>query len=443
MKNAAFRFLCLLGLILAFGCHSKSNKNTNLTISNTLLHNCNLNLSRALVERHFTPPVAARNYAYPNIAVYQAIMPFYKDLKSLEGQLAELENCPKPDLKLQYDIETIILKVFTDVALIVVYNDTIVSNFHAEQIQNYKEKVSEEVFKNSLAYASQVSTHIIKWASKDKYKETRNFSEYAPGSEPHNWKPTAPDYMPAIEPYWNYIRPFVLDSASQFKSIPPTTVSFDKNSSFMAEAAEVYQTVNNITSEQREIAAFWDCNPNISHHHGHFMFFLQKISPGGHWMHIALQIIRNDKKSLSESAEILTMLSVGLHDAFIACWDEKYRTNYVRPETVIKDHINKEWEPILQTPPFPEYPSGHSVASSAAATILTHLLGENYGYVDSTELDYDLPTRKYASFREAANEACISRLYGGIHYRPAIKEGIKMGNAVGDQVIKKLKTKNS
>lgn len=432
--------LLIIAGVLAFlsGC-KEAPKDTNLDIASQILIECNQQLTDAQVERHFTPPVAARNYAYPNIAAYAAVQPFYSKLESLSGQLNELEATPQPDDKISYDLDLVAFQSFMKVAYELVYRDTIISNFQDRKLQEFKDKLNSSVYENSFAYAESVAQSILDWADGDMYKETRNFQEFAPSEAPEYWKPTSPDYMPAIEPSWNRIRPFVLDSAQQFRPNRPTSVSTDKGSQFYNETLEVFETVNNIDDEKKAIAQFWDCNPNISHHHGHFMFFLQKISPGGHWVHISLQALKDKEMSLDNGVATMALLGISLHDAFIACWDEKYNSNYIRPETVIKNEINKEWEPILQTPPFPEYPSGHSVASAAAATVLTSFVEDSYEFVDSTEVPYGLPSRSFNSFREASDEAAISRLYGGIHFMPAITEGVTMGNNVGDLVLERVK----
>jgi hypothetical protein len=133
---------------------------------------------------------------------------------------------------------------------------------------------------------------------------------------------------------------------------------------------------------------------------------------------------------------------MAIADAFISCWDEKYRSNLIRPETLINEHIDENWKPVLQTPPFPEYTSGHSVVSGAASTILTDVFGENFTFKDDTELPYGLPIRTFSSFREAADEAAISRMYGGIHYRAAVEIGVKQGRDLGSFVVDNLNMEN-
>jgi hypothetical protein len=313
-----------------------------------------------------------------------------------------------------------------------------------EALQNYLTELKHigglptDVFDRSVAYGEKVAAHILDWAGKDGYLERSALPQYVLQKEPGKWKPTPPDYMPAIEPHWNTLRTFVIENAEQFPPTPPTDFDTQRNSRFYKETMEVYEAVNNLNEEQLEIAKFWDCNPNVSHTKGHLIFFDQKISPGGHWVSIAGITIKKQQVDLMRSAQIFAMTTITLADAFISCWDEKYRSSLVRPETYINEHIDPDWKPVLQTPPFPEYTSGHSVISSAAAVMLTNLIGDNVSFQDSTEVQWGLPVREFTSFYDASDEAAISRLYGGIHYMPAIENGVTQGKIIGNYVVEEL-----
>ena len=292
--------------------------------------------------------------------------------------------------------------------------------------------------KASKIYGEQVADDILAWADKDNYKETRSFPKYSISDDERLWKPTPPAYMEGIEPHWREIRTMVLTSADQFKPESPSEYDLSKSSTFYKETMEVYDTGNSLTTEQKSIASFWDCNPYVMNQTGHMMFATKKITPGGHWMGISGIAAKTAGVDLSKAIETTTFTSIALFDAFISCWDEKYRSSLVRPETVINEHIDEGWKPLLQTPPFPEHTSGHSVISTAAAHMLTALHGENFSYKDDVELKYGLPVREYNSFKEAASEAAISRLYGGIHYMPAIDDGVEQGKKVGEFLVSKL-----
>lgn len=195
-----------------------------------------------------------------------------------------------------------------------------------------------------------------------------------------------------------------------------------------------------LVAEQKEIAHFWDCNPFKMNVNGHVMYASKKISPGGHWMNITQLACRKTSATTIQSLEAYASLSITVADAFISCWDEKYRSQVIRPETYINKYIDGAWMPLLQTPPFPEYTSGHSVLSIASAVMLTKIFGNDFSFADSTEVEFGIPVRHFTSFNQAAEEAAISRFYGGIHYMPSIINGSEEGRKLGSFIIKKLKT---
>ena len=315
--------------------------------------------------------------------------------------------------------------------------------FYDSIIGHFRESgMPEEVFENSIRYGTVVADHIIAWSSKDNYKQSRSFPKYTIVDDPGTWKPTPPAYMDAVEPHWNKIRTFGIDSASQFRPAAPTTFSTDAKSQFYKEAHEVYTMGRNLTEEQRAIASFWDCNPFVMNVKGHVMFATKKISPGGHWMNITRVACDKSNADIVRTTEAYAMVSIVLMDGFISCWDEKYRSRLIRPETYINQFIDEDWIPLLQTPPFPEHSSGHSVISAASAVALTRLFGDNFAFTDSTEIEFGLTARSFKSFTHASEEAAISRMYGGIHYRPACEQGIVEGRAVGNFIMEKIRTRN-
>jgi hypothetical protein len=281
----------------------------------------------------------------------------------------------------------------------------------------------------------------LAYVKKDKYNRISNYTRYTPLGKDGTWDPTPPAYMAPVEPYFNTIRPLTLDSASQFLPAPPIPFSKDKNSAFYKFMMMNYKaSAEGLTTEQRTIAGFWDCNPFAVQDNGHMLIGLKKISPGAHWMGITGIACKQAKTGFSKAMEIHTMVATGLLDGFICCWDDKYRTNRVRPETAIRKYIDVNWKPLLQTPPFPEYISGHSVISSASAVILTHYFGENFHYTDNVEEKYGLTPRAFNSFTQAATEAGMSRFWGGIHFKDAIDNGIIQGVKVGQWVLAKYET---
>jgi len=321
--------------------------------------------------------------------------------------------------------------------------------FSEERVVNFQEKLYEKFKKNglprkeykaSIRYGDLVSEHIMGWASKDMYNQTRTYPKYTILEGDKFWKPTPPDYMDGIEPHWDKIRTLVLESADQFPAKPPKTFDMTPGSPFHEELLEVYDITNKLDDEKLAIASFWDCNPYVTHHRGHAMFATKKITPGGHWIGITAIATRVASSTFDEAVNAYTNVSIALFDSFISCWDEKWKTIVVRPETLINKYIDEEWLPALQTPPFPEYTSGHSVISRAAALVLTDIYGDDFKFNDTSEVEYGLPARKFNSFIHASDEAAISRLYGGIHYMMAIEQGVSQGQKVGNYVVEKIQT---
>jgi hypothetical protein len=205
----------------------------------------------------------------------------------------------------------------------------------------------------------------------------------------------------------------------------------------------VKNRVDSLTREQKHIADFWDDNAFKLNVNGHVMYATKKFSPAGHWMNIVGIISTEKKADFSTTVSAYTQTSIALFDAFISCWDEKFRSNYVRPETAINKHVSADWIPYIQTPPFPEYTSGHAVISAAAAEVMTHYFGDKVSYTDTSELEFGVPNRSFTSVREAAKEASISRVYGGIHYQHSCDAGTQAGVKVGELVLQRLKMKKS
>jgi hypothetical protein len=440
MKRRRVYGLVLIVLFAIVGCQDPAKQQLALDeFTHDQLVKWNRKLTDVIVTDIFTPPVASRIYAYPNIAAYEALRFMQPDVFStLSGRLRELPPLGiMPDKNVNLPVAGIV--AFTTVSQALVYNGPRVQELEQEFLEQIKSiGMDRDHFKASVDFGREVGSHVLNWAYKDGYNERTARPMFTVTREAGRWQPTPPDYMEAIEPHWNTLRPFVLDSANQFSTYAPTGFDTIPGSPFYEETMEVYQTVNQLDKEQLAKAEFWDCNPNISYTQGHVMYFEQQISPGGHWLHITAQVLEAENPSMPRSAEVLSKVCITMADAFISCWDEKYNSSLIRPETYINRYIDPDWKPVLQTPAFPEHTSGHSVASSSAASMLTHLFGENYSFSDSTEVPYGLPTRHFNSFIEASEEAAISRLYGGIHYMPAITYGLAQGKAVGKLAVQKL-----
>jgi PAP2 superfamily len=390
----------------------------------------------------FAPIVASRNYAYANIAAYECIAAGYpKEYNSLAGQIHGLAAMPKPDAGKQVDFEFASLLAFCKVGEAVTFPEGSMKEYVDSVKQFAKDQGMPSImFDNSLAFADTVSKAILAWSKKDHYAQTRSASRYTVLDSPGRWVPTPPAYASALEPHWREIRTIVMDSANQFA--PPAPIAFnmtDKNGPYYKQVMAVKNAVDSLNAEQTHIAEFWDDLGGKLNVVGHIQFVTKKFSPPGHWMNIVGIAAQKAKANFRKTVAAYTLTSICMFDAFIQCWDEKFRSNMIRPETVINKYIDQDWRPYLQTPPFPEYTCGHSTVSSASAEALTKMFGDNFNYTDTSELEFGIANRSFTSFRQAAEENNMARFYGGIHFHPSCLVSTDCGRKIGSFVTGKLK----
>ncbi len=387
-----------------------------------------------------SPPVVSRNFVYALVAFYEAVLPSNKEYTTYGKKLNGLQQLPQISPNIPYDFLLAGMTAFHKTALEFVFSkEQFQQLWKPIEINLAKRNISKKIAERSMRFGEEIADHIINWAKEDGFTKTRALPRFTPNKKEGFWQQTGPDYIEAVEPFWNTIRPMVLLKADEYLLPVPASYTSIK---FMEQCKEVYEMRKNLTKAQSEIANFWDCNPYATETIGHLVYSIKKISPVGHWVGITGIIIDQKKQSLIKALHTYSLVCIAIFDAIIAAWDEKYRSNYIRPVTAIQHLVSPEWQPLLQTPPFPEYPSGHSVISFASATVLTQLYGNNTGYFDTVEKPFGLPGRHFNSFIDAANEAAISRLCGGIHFRESIENGGKMGEYVGKKVINKLILKN-
>ena len=433
-------YLCILAWVSITACNQKHDYAS-------YIHNPDLysrtvfELNTVVMGNNFPPMIASRNYLYANIAAYEVIAGGYPDqFASLSGQVRDLKTVPAPDTTKKIDYEFAALLAFCNLGESV--------TFPAGSMKDYVDSIkqlaldhgmSKDVYDNSINYSNAVSKAIMDWSKNDNYARTRTAERYTVIDTPGRWVPTPPAYASAMEPHWKEIRTLVMDSCSQFCPPPPFTFDMkDKNSDYYKQVIAIKNAVDNLTPEQKHIADFWDDNPFKLNVTGHVMYGTKKFSPAGHWMSIVGIAAQKAKADYATTVYAYAKTSIALFDAFIQCWDEKYRHNTARPETVINKYVDPDWRPYLQTPPFPEYTCGHSTCSSAAAEALTSVFGDNFHYMDTTELNFGIKSRTYTSFRNAAEENNWARFYGGIHFHHSCLVSTEYGKKVGDLVVQKL-----
>ncbi|NOT09390.1 MAG: vanadium-dependent haloperoxidase [Gemmatimonadales bacterium] len=438
----------------------------------------------ARAER-LSPVVAARVSAYASIALYEGWAAFSDSLVSLAGQLNGLDSLPRPPADGQYDPATVAVEAQTTV-LLDLYHDGFASTgvairaLHDSLIGARRSQgISEAVVQRSAAYGGQLGKALLAWAATDGYLATRDKPfQLRKGADA--WIPTATEaeyraqnlsaerdvvllgrptgatgvgelgdrtytvnrpkpmgttLVPGInvtkpvEPYWGELRTFALLSADSCQATPPMPYSSARGSDFYRQVDTVYQIGKTLTDEQRAIAYFWADNPGESG------------TPSGHWLGIISQLAEQRRLTPERAAEVYALSAIAMADAFIVCWRLKYSISLLRPVTFIQRHIDPKWHPLLLTPPFPEFASGHAIQSAATAEVLSAFLGDSTSFEDATHVPLGHPPRTLASFRAAAAEVGMSRVYGGIHYPMSNWLGQEQGRCVGRSVLERVRTR--
>lgn len=426
----------ILSFLLILGC---SRQPATRLEPSEIIHQNQDQLTQVIIYDGFSPPVASRLYVYAALAAYEAVRFNRSGTSSITAKLNDFAPMPMPETGKEYDFMLAASKAFFNV----VHNVKVFSvdslKEHEESLFGYfRKSLDDSTYLRSAAFGDSVAKVILERAKNDGYAKSRGKPKYIGVSGPGKWRTTPPDYLDGVEWCWNTMKPMVMDSASQFMPGKPPAFSLDTSAIFYKSVMEVHSVHANLTEEQMEIARYWDDNPVVIMHSGHLMFGNKKITPGGHWMGICAIASKMTGADPVKAAGAYALTAIALYDGFISCWDEKYRSSFIRPVTVINDTIDPTRMPYLQTPPFPEYPSGHSTITAAAASVLTAIYGDNFAFQDTSDLRYIGMQRHFNSFNEAAAEASISRLYGGIHFRFSVETGAEMGNRLGEYIRTKL-----
>jgi len=438
MKNLKFQAV-LLTVLFALGC---THKKIPLLKDTDVLHENEHQLTQVIIYDVFTPPVAARIYGYTSLASYEAMR--YADPKynSIITQLKGFGTPPQPQKGKTYNFTLAATKAFFTVAHKVTFSIDSLKKYENKIYAMYKDNLDDSTYARSVDFGEQIGKLILKRAAVDDYPQTRGKPKYLGENTPAKWRPTAPDYMDGVEFCWGDMKVYAIDSSKQFFPGPPPAYSEDKNSDFVKQYMAVYNKNKSLTADEKLIATYWDDNPFVIQHSGHLMFADKKITPGGHWIGITTIACKQSHANAVKTAQAYALTAIGLYDAFICCWEVKYKYSYARPVTNITEKVDHDWLPLLQTPPFPEYTAGHSTISAAAAVLLTDEFGDNFAFQDTSDLHYIGMQRHFTSFIQASDETALSRFYGGIHYLNSSLVGAEQGKKIGNFIWNKLKLTN-
>jgi hypothetical protein len=300
----------------------------------------------------------------------------------------------------------------------------------AERDASLKAMTSEDAVENSVSiergieWGQAVADEIFLWRSTDGI--TPAPPPYTGGMLPGQWRPTPPGFANGVGVQFSYMTPWALSSPSQFRPAGPPALTSTQYAADVNEVKDIGSLMSMTrTADQTEIARFWNGNTPVG------------------WNRIAVSVSEDNNLTLSQNARLLAQLNVAMADAVIACWEAKYYYSFWRPVTAIRladtdgnpgTTVDPTWTPLLTTPAHPDYPSGHATVSRSAKSVLTAYFGDETGFSTTTEV---LPgvTRNYSNFTQAVDEAFNARIYGGIHFRTACRDGQATGAQVGDLVV--------
>lgn len=397
-------------------------------------------LYSGLMDEGTTPSPAARIYACVGIAAYEAVVGAAPGFVSLSGQLNGLRPTPRSSAPSALDWPLVVSSSIAATASSLVRNGSqplrsaIDERFATHLDERASAGIPSPIVERSVVHGRRIGEHVASWAREDGAEQTFGKS-YTPPVGEALWRSTPPNFGTAIDPHWGSVRPMALPSAGFCAPpAPPAGFSTSSTSAFYQQSMAVLDTDDALTDEQRSIALFWRDNPVTSG------------LPSGHWMLLVSQLCQERGLALDEAAEAHAVAAITLADAFTSCWHEKYITNLLRPVSYIRAHVpgREQWLSFVNTPQFPEYTSGHSVASQSVVTVLTDRLGV-FPFTDRTHQGRNpqLGSRSYSSLQAAADAAANSRLLGGIHYPMGIEQGLAQGSHVGRTVLERITTQRA
>lgn len=379
-------------------------------------------------------PVAARAYGYIGLAAYEAALPgFNGDFVSMTSLLGGL-TIPQAPSATEYSMPVALNACYY--TILKQFFMTSPENTRARQLELFnkwdkelKANTKDDVYQASLSYGTRVAHAVYAWSATDTLGHNAQHHNYDRNFSPPVgngfWVTSEHFPMPPLLPYWGQVRTFVIDK-EEFKARPLPDYNLEKETFYKAQAMEVLSLSRPLTSENQWVASFWnDDRPGLT------------FTPAGHWLSITNQVIEKEKPTVEKALTTYLKVGIALADAMVACWYSKYIYNLERPETFIQRDLDPGWRPYSPSPPFPTYPSGHSMMGSAAAEILEKMYGENYCIVDQSHedlRDFETKPREFKSFGEMAKENALSRIYLGVHFRVDCEEGMRLGELIGARI---------
>ena len=392
-------------------------------------------LDAELNTEGYRGPVAARTYGYVGLAAYESALPALAGYKSLSVMLGELKLPTAPHLD-SFDLSVALNTSYATIMkhFFMSSPETIknkLRDLHARWDNELKVGLDSSTYSVSMSFGNAIAEAVFAWSATDSLGYNSNHHNYDRNYKvpegPGKWVSSAHLPMPPLLPYWGDVRSFVIEP-EKFMAKELPEYSTDPSQLYHTQAMEVLTLSKPLSQENKWISDFWnDDRPGLT------------FSPAGHWLSITNQVIQKEMPSIEKTLETYLRMGFALSDAMVACWKSKYTYNVERPETFIQKNISPDWRPYSPTPSFPSYPSGHSIMGAAAATVLSNLYGENYKLEDRSHdglRDFKTNPRTFKSFKEMSEENALSRILMGVHYRMDCEEGLRLGDLIGQEIIK-------
>ncbi len=427
----------LLIALIALNSFSQGNLLVRKGDSQLAIHHTYLNQAFELTKKcvGFSAPVSGRAYAYFAVGMYETYAA-QGMTRSLEGQLNGLALPEPPEQEVNWDI----VVNHVDYRLMsYLYRNmppserTALNKVRSEIISETEKNVKRKIKKRSKQFAFELSNAVISWSKLDGgdrgYLE--NFPEnYVTPECPSCWVKTFPGYLPALTPFWGTNRPMVVSSPEAYMDMEIFEYSEDTNSFMYKQAMMVYENGKSTDNTFEIIGEYWNDAAGYSG------------TPAGHFFQLAQDLATQQQLTLEESMKLYAALGIAINDAFIGSFGLKYKFNFIRPITYIHRHIDGQFNSRLASPPFPEFPSGHSFQSGAATEVMKAFFGDDISVTDSTNAwrtDIDGTPRTFKSFTELSEEVSISRFYGGIHFLETLNRSLEYGRKIGRHVVGEIK----
>jgi hypothetical protein len=423
LKKLIFVCLLLSPVAVVHPAGASTQPKTSSAASNGLVAEFLSELTVRVSRDRVAPTKASRLYANVAYAMFLASAP------SDDLLFKKLGNVPELPVRAE-SIDPVVaaLAAGTSVArniFLVAAARTTFGEFRDRILRSAAKELPASVEQESVKYGIGVAAVVVARTNADGFEESKK--AVAPDVKgPGFWVPTQPGYQPAIDPGWGAMMPFFVGTKKCSLPVPPK--SGDAQSPFQGAADEVATVAKNLTEEQKSIARFWDDSRG------------RTGTPAGHWLVIALAAAKEKEVDAVTLIRVVAHTSMAVADAFIVNFGEKYKHMVERPITVLQ-RSDPQWSSYLPTPAFPEYPSGHSTISKTAADVLTSYFGEwkftdpGYGLTQESRSKFEVTPRTFSSFEEAAKEASISRLYGGIHFTIGLTSGVTLGACVASKTL--------